>query len=128
MNMKLKFEPVANVKALTANMRIASWNGQRAFPALLEQFRATCRHLLPCVGAAMERNDCDLAAHSLQYLAGASHLVGASRLEAMCNELRHLCLEGVVPEDGDWAVLAQAVGDYLDVAQTWLSLSDNWSG
>jgi hypothetical protein len=119
-----KYEPVADVRTLSANLRIANWNGERLFPAMMDQFRQTCRQMLPCIGAAVERANCEEAAHTLQFFEGTCRLIGARRLEAMCEDLRGICNHGAVPEPHEWAALAQAVGDFLEFAEIYVLLTE----
>ncbi len=124
--MNLNYHPVADVKVLAANTRITNWNGEKLFPAMMEQFRQLCRSILPCIGAAVERGNGDDAAHALHLFMGSCRLMGAQRLESMCASLRGMCMEGLMPEPREWAALAQAVGDYVDYAETYMLLSASW--
>jgi len=49
--------------------------------------------------------------------AGVARLVGAMRLEKMALSLRHSCMEGVVPADGDWAIFVDAIIDFIETAE-----------
>lgn len=126
MMMNLNYHPVADVKVLSANLRIKNWNGQHLFPQMLDQFRQMCRNVLPCIGACVEHNDSEGASHALHLLMGMCKMMGAARLESMCAALRHMCVEGMVPEAQEWAALAQAIGDYVDYAETYVLLSSTW--
>ena len=119
MTTPFNYQPIADPKVLAANLRITNWRGERLFPLMLEQFRQSCRNILPCIGASMDRNDCDAAGDVLQIFMGTCRLMGAPRLESTCAYLRHMCLEGMTPPASEWATLAQAVGDYLEFAETY---------
>jgi hypothetical protein len=114
---KLINTPVVDLSILSIYLGSTDENGQWLFPELLKQFRESSLSLLGRVGNEAASGNYDSAASTLFLFAGIARLVGAVRLEKMALALRHSCLEGVVPADGDWALFVDAIVDFIEMAE-----------
>jgi hypothetical protein len=114
---KLINTPVVDLSILSIYLGSTDENGQWLFPELLKQFRESSLSLLGRVGNEAAAGKYDDASSTLFLFAGVARLVGAMRLEKMALNLRHSCMEGVVPSDGDWALFVDAIIDFIETAE-----------
>lgn len=114
---KIMNNPVVDLSILSIYLGATDEKGEWLFPELINQFRESSLTLLGRVGTETAEGNYEAAGSTLYLFAGVARLVGAIRLEKMALELRHKCLEGVPPTDGNWTVFVDAIVDFIECAK-----------
>jgi hypothetical protein len=114
---KMLSSPVVDLSILSIYLGSTDENGDWLFPELIRQFRESTLNLLGRIGNEVAEGKCDEASATLFLFAGVARLVGAIRLEKMALVVRHNCMEGVIPADDSWAVLVDAIVDFIENAK-----------
>ena len=114
---KIMNSPVVDLSILSIYLGSTDEKGEWLFPELINQFRESSLTLLGRVGTETATGNFESASSTLYLFAGVARLVGAIRLEKMALELRHKCIEGVLPTDENWTVFVDAIVDFIECAK-----------